>query len=181
MALGTRNYIWQVSGYLQNEKALNGFHHNQRLQVRSKKAALIMLYKLWSGFTKNLRYLLVQKCHLAVRIPRFGTFKRDAEGQEIAFTFLGSHELAQHIECSKMDDGEAFDLRSSQQGLATSPDWYRIAQVSEVQNGDVAKMLVQSILAVAVSHARDGNHVVLNMKVGQLTFMGCVVKFSSTK
>lgn len=29
--LNARNYIWQISGYLQNEKALNGFHHNQRL------------------------------------------------------------------------------------------------------------------------------------------------------
>ena len=38
-----------------------GFHHNQRLQVRSKKSALIMLYKLWSAFTKHLRYKLMDK------------------------------------------------------------------------------------------------------------------------
>ena len=58
VALQLRNFIWQTAGYLQNEKAPNGFHHAQRLQQRSKKLALITLYKLWSGFTKNLRYLL---------------------------------------------------------------------------------------------------------------------------
>ena len=140
-----------------------------------------MLYKLWSGFTKNLRYLLAQKGHSAVRIPKFGTFKRDITCEEVTFSFSGSNELAQHIECSGIDDGEAVDLRASQQAMVVFPDWFRIAQVADVQNGDVAKMLVQQLLAMAVSHARDGNHVVLNMKVGQLTFMGCVVKFSSTK
>ncbi len=57
-ALTLRNFIWQTAGYLQNEKAPIGFHHSQRLQQRSKKLALVLLYKLWSGFTKNLRYLL---------------------------------------------------------------------------------------------------------------------------
>jgi len=94
VALSARNYIWQVSGYLQNEKALNGFHHNQRLQVRSKKQALVVLYKLWSGFTKNLRYLLVQKCRSAVRIPKFGTLVRETIGDEVVFKFSGSQELA---------------------------------------------------------------------------------------
>ena len=112
VSLGTRNYIWQVSGYLQNEKALNGFHHNQRLQVRSKKQALVMLYKVWSGFTKNLRYLLVQKGHSAVKMPKFGTFKREQEGDDVTFSFLGTPELANHIECSRVDDTDG-DVRNS--------------------------------------------------------------------
>ena len=71
-----------------------------------------MLYKLWSGFTKNLRYLLVQKCHSAVKVSKFGTFKREVMGDEVMFTFYGSQELAQHIECAGNDD--SVDLRASQ-------------------------------------------------------------------
>lgn len=33
-----------------------------------------MLYKLWSGFTKNLRHLLISKVDSAVKVPRIGTF-----------------------------------------------------------------------------------------------------------
>ena len=34
-----------------------------------------MLYKLWSGFTKNLRHLLVSK-DANIKLPRIGTFER---------------------------------------------------------------------------------------------------------
>ena len=98
VALIVRNYIWQSSGYLQNEKAPNGFHHSQRLQVRSKKNALVMLYKLWSGFTKNLRYLLTNKSYASVRISRFGTISRtdaDEDDARLNFSFIASPELNQ--------------------------------------------------------------------------------------
>ena len=49
-----------------------------------------MLYKLWSGFTKNLRYLLFQKGHSAVRLAKFGVFKRDSIGDEVTIKFYGS-------------------------------------------------------------------------------------------
>ena len=75
-ALAVRNCIWQVCGYLANEKAPNGFGHAKHLQQRSKKKALVMLYKLWSGFSKNLRYQLTQKGVTAVKVPRFGTFSK---------------------------------------------------------------------------------------------------------
>ena len=142
-----------------------------------------MLYKLWSGFTKNLRYLLLEKSRSAVRIPRFGTLRKEvSSAEEVSFTFSGSHELAQHIECPSTDEGADFsDLRASQQGIVANPDWFRIAQVSDVQNGDIAKMLIQQTFAMAVMHARDGNHVSLNLKLGQLAFQGGTVKFISTK
>lgn len=75
-ANATRNYIWQVCGYLANESAPKGFGHAKHLQQRSKKKALVMLYKLWSGFSKNLRYQLAQKGVTAVKMAKFGTFSR---------------------------------------------------------------------------------------------------------
>ena len=29
--VGVRNYIWRITGYLANDKGLNGIHHSQRL------------------------------------------------------------------------------------------------------------------------------------------------------
>lgn len=68
-----KNYIWQVAGYLQNEKCPKGFQHGKHLQEYSKKKALLMLYRLWSGFTKNLRYILTQKKANSINIDRFGS------------------------------------------------------------------------------------------------------------
>ena len=59
-----------------------------------------MLYKLWSGFTKNLRYLFTQKGHTAVRIPRIGTVSavKDAvDDESLKFAFTASPELRNHL------------------------------------------------------------------------------------
>ena len=53
-----------------------GHHNAMHLQVQNKKAPLVMLYKLWSGFTKNLRYQLFCKHNDAVIVERIGTFKK---------------------------------------------------------------------------------------------------------
>ena len=60
------------------------------------------------------------------------------------------------------------------------PDWHRIAQVSEVQNGDIAKLLIQTVLASALQYARDGSHVTLNMKIGRMTLLDGQIKFTPT-
>ena len=118
-SLLVRNYIWEVAGYLQNEKAPMGFHHLQRLQVRSKKQSLLMLYKIWSGFSKNVRHLLTQKGATSVKINRIGSFNRQKDDSRestiIRFTFLPSQELSQHLisDDNKISSGE-IELRGSQ-------------------------------------------------------------------
>ena len=81
-ALQIRNCVWKAAGYLQNEDCPKGHGHNQRFQVRSKKQALVLLYKLWSGFTKNLRYMMTSKGVQKVKISKIGYFQR-AETQPV--------------------------------------------------------------------------------------------------
>ena len=63
--------------------------------------------------------------------------------------------------------------------MAVIPDWHRIAQVSDVQNGDMAKMLIQTMFAMALMYARDGKSVTLNLKIGQLMLIDGKVRFTS--
>ena len=94
-----------------------------------------MMYKLWSGFTKNLRYLLTQKGHAVVRVPKFGTLSRcagdnDYSGGQLQWSFRGSDELMDHLGClDDLDDGGA-DVRNSLS--LTGPDWTKIAAVAEI-------------------------------------------------
>ena len=67
-----RSYIWKVCGFLSDdEKAQVATSGNQ-----SKKNALVILYRLWSALTKNIRYNIDAKAR-NVMLPRFGTFMRD--------------------------------------------------------------------------------------------------------
>ena len=54
-----------------------------------------MLYKLWSGFTKNLRHLLLSRPEASIKLNRIGTFTRklDADTGMLHFGFSPSHEL----------------------------------------------------------------------------------------
>ena len=94
-----------------------GFHHLQRLQVRSKKNALLMIYRLWSGFTKNIRYILTQKGASSCRIPKFGTLiklldKESGDGQVI-FEFIPSPELGIHVTMDDQQQHGEFNVRES--------------------------------------------------------------------
>ena len=59
-----------------------------------------MLYKLWSGFTKNLRYLFIQKGHTTVKITRIGIISATREGvddESLKFSFVPSNELRNNL------------------------------------------------------------------------------------
>ena len=56
----------------------------------------MFLYKLWSGFAKNIRYLLTSKGASVVKLPRFGTISRQTDDQgHFGFSFQPSRELSQ--------------------------------------------------------------------------------------
>ena len=71
-AIKLRNYIWKVCGYLSDEERAKA----EIDKTTSKKNGLIVLYKLWSALTKNIRYNIDAKGR-CVTIPRFGSFMRD--------------------------------------------------------------------------------------------------------
>ena len=78
-----------------------------------------MLYKVWSGFTKNLRHLLVSK-DKPVRIPRIGTFDRirDKEAGVFQFGFQPSTEL-----CLAVCNEEAAENPGSESRKTNLLDW----------------------------------------------------------
>lgn len=175
-----RNYIWQVAGYLQGEKCPKGFGANKTFHTKSKKIALLMLYRLWSGFTKNLRYTLTQKGAAKVNIDRFGFFSRckSSDSDAFKFKFTPNQALSQHLNSDQQpNEGEVTERESSS---ICSVDWLRIAQSAQIPNQDMAKVLIQTIFAMALQQEQEGNHVTLNMKIGRLTLVDGKIKFTAS-
>ena len=97
-----RNYIWKVCGYLDqgagssptkqtNEQRQAASQTGSEANTKSKKAALVIIYRLWSAFTKNMRYIIEQKGK-SVCLNRFGTFCKGSNN-EASFMFIPSTEM----------------------------------------------------------------------------------------
>ena len=112
-SLKLRNYIWKVCGFLEHESPKRGHDPSTLSTQSSKKHGLVTSYKLWSAFTKNIRYNVDQKCK-AVTLPRFGTFAR-SQDDPLKATFTPSVELAAAL---------GVDRSSEPTGLETAqPEW----------------------------------------------------------
>ena len=90
--LAIRNYIWQVSGYTQDDGPARSknLHHG----LKAKKYALVNIYKLWSSFTKGLRHTFNMKKR-PIFVPRIGTFyeeKRD-QANDSTMKYIPSGEI----------------------------------------------------------------------------------------
>ena len=64
---------------------------------------------------------------------------------------------------------------------AINPDWSKIANAADLPSAELARILIQQVLAMAVMFASEGHQVNLNLKVGQLTLSDDKVKFTSQK
>jgi len=53
-----RNYIWKVCGSYPDGDNTKKDANDKEVVASSKKNALVALYRLWSAFTKNIRYLI---------------------------------------------------------------------------------------------------------------------------
>lgn len=155
-----------------------GYHNTMHLIVPQKKQALVMLYKLWSGFTKSLRYILLSRVDSNVKLARIGTFTRNKDNETglICFGFQPSTELLTAVNNS---GGQANCEGDSTTAKAVQLDWNRIADGARLQNGDIAKSLVQALFAAAVGMQLEGLAVALNMRVGRLMIQGGDIKFTS--
>ena len=102
-----RNYIWQVCGSTSTEDPA------QSRVVQSKKNALVILYKLWSAFTKNIRYIIDSK-EKAVTLSRFGTFTR-SQADPNKVTFIQSTDLANSLNADTSNE--------QSQHETTGPEW----------------------------------------------------------
>ena len=125
-----------------------GYHNAMHLQVKSKKQALIMLYKLWSGFTKNLRHLLLGK-YESVKFNRIGTFMRckDIETGLIEYDFIPTTEFITAM--GGIGNGGKRNFIGRE---AAQLDWFKIAESAGVQGAEMAKSLMQAIFAMAATN-----------------------------
>jgi len=89
----------------------------------NKKNALITLYKLWSAFSKNIRYIIDSKGN-AVTLARFGTLTRREDNPKLV-SFIPSSELVNGLNAT----------RSSEQsfGDTTGPEWAKIASAASIE------------------------------------------------
>ena len=112
-----RNYIWKECGFVSDEEkasmAMSG--------SKSKKNALVILYRLWSALTKNIRYIIDAKGKSVV-LSRLGTFARSKMDPQIV-AFIPSAELANILETERPTG----DLITSE---SVAPEWLRIAQAA---------------------------------------------------
>ena len=87
-----RNYIWKVCGSLDQPNSGSKTADAAAQMPANKKNALVTLYRLWSAFTKNIRYIVDQKGN-SVSLARFGTFSRSSSDAQ-SVIFIPSSELA---------------------------------------------------------------------------------------
>ena len=65
----------------------------------NKKNALVALYRLWSAFTKNIRYIIDQKGK-SVTLARFGTITR-SQADPMRACFIPSSDLAASLSADR--------------------------------------------------------------------------------
>lgn len=164
-----RNYIWKVCGYLSEEEKATIDNEKQT----TKKNALIVLYKLWSALTKNIRYNIDAKGR-SVTIPRFGSFMRDPNDPQCV-SFIPTLELANVLQTDR-PSGE-FNMDQNQ----TGPEWQRIATAAAVPNQEIAQLLTSAVMMMAVQKAKTGETVSINLKFGKLSLSSGQIQFLSDR
>ena len=80
------------------------------------------MYKLWSAFTKNIRYMIDCKGK-AVTLQRFGTFTR-SQLDPCMVAFIPSSELASALSAER---GSASSV-----GETAGPEWAKIAPAASI-------------------------------------------------
>ena len=83
----------------------------------SKKNALVCLYKLWSAFTKNIRYIIDQKAK-SVILASFGTFTRSRTDPSKVI-FIPSSNLMSALGINS--------CKEQSQSECIGPEWQKIA------------------------------------------------------
>jgi len=158
-----------VCGFLSDEEKAA----IEREKATTKKNALVILYKLWSALTKNIRYNIDSKGK-AVSIPRFGTFMRD-HSDPTTVTFVAGADLANVLN---------FDRPSGEFSVAEStigPEWHKIAPAAQIPSQELATLFGSAVILMAVQKAKQGEQVCLNLKFGKLTLSQGEVRFISDR
>jgi len=85
--------------------------------VPNKKNALVILYKLWSAFTKNIRYIIGTKAK-SVSLNDLGTFaRRSFDSSQVLF--IPSSDLVKSLFFDKTNDVSQQECQG--------PEWSKIA------------------------------------------------------
>lgn len=167
-----RTELWRAAGYTVEEVK----HRYEVETVKSKKQALVMLYKAWSAFSKGLRHLFVAK-QAAVFVPRIGTFfntqrTNDDDETVVASVFVPAKELARTMNIEREENV----TRLADVVRTSELNWTQIAAAADINSADIAELFVYQIFQQAVQ-ATSKMSVSLDVKIGHILFEAGSVTF----
>jgi long-subunit fatty acid transport protein len=95
-----RSELWKAAGFhIEDSKTR---YQVKQATVKGKRFALVMLYKVWSAFSKGLRYTFVTK-QQAVNLPKIGVFYNQQTSEDalpdVTTVFCASKEVSKAVGC----------------------------------------------------------------------------------
>jgi hypothetical protein len=112
------------------------------VSVKGKKFALVMLYKVWSAFSKGIRYYFVNK-QLAINIPKVGVIfnhRKQDEVSDVQTVFCASKELYRNL--GFKEDRIKLKMAESLGNQLSTLNWHHIAKAVEVSSAEIVELLV---------------------------------------
>ena len=149
-----RDYIWKICSHgADAQKAATAD------PAINKKNALVALYRLWSAFTKNIRYIIDKKGK-SVTLARFGTFTRSQQDPQTVI-FIASSDVAAALSAQRSNEESHSET--------TGPEWGKIAPAAQIPTQEIARLFITAVIMMAMQKAKRGQEVSLSFKVGKLT------------
>jgi hypothetical protein len=112
------------------------------VSVKGKKFALVMLSKVWSAFSKGIRYYFVNK-QLAINLPKVGVifnhWKQD-EVSDVQTVFCASKQLYRNLGFE--EDRIKLKMAESLGNQLSTLNWHHIAKAAEVSSAEIVELLV---------------------------------------
>ncbi|MFO0116895.1 MAG: hypothetical protein ACK521_04540 [bacterium] len=139
--LALRTVLWKAAGYHTEDNTTR--HFVKQATVKGKKFALVMLYKVWSAFSKGLRYYFVNK-QLAVNLPKVGVFfNNTTPDDDVQTIFCASKELQKVLGFE--EEQIKLKMADSLNSKLSTLNWHHIAKAAEVNSAEMVELLVYQI------------------------------------
>jgi hypothetical protein len=112
------------------------------VSVKGKKFALVMLYKVWSAFSKGIRYYFVNK-QLAINLPKVGVIFNQMKPDEVSdvqTVFCASKEFYRNLGFE--EDRIKLKIAESLGNQLSTLNWHNVAKAAEVSGAEIVELLV---------------------------------------
>ena len=105
-----RSALWKAAGYHIEDTTTR--YQVKQATVKGKRFSLVNLYRIWSAFSKGLRYTFTTK-QLPVTLPRIGVFfnQKGSDEADVCTVFCASKEL-QKVMCFDEDAAKSRAVES---------------------------------------------------------------------